>query len=282
MTDYPHRPVSTYRLQFSRRFRFAQARELLPYLHDLGITDCYSSPVLKATPGSTHGYDICDHSQLNPELGSEEEYDALCAALRANGFGYIVDFVPNHMSCDPMANPWWRDVLENGPSSPYARYFDIDWDPVKPELKGKVLLPLLGGQYGRVLERGELRLQFENGALSLAYFDRNLPINPRQSPRVLEMDMASLEGRLGGSPALREYLSILTALRNLPAYTEHEPSRVVERQREKEVARERLARLVTESTGIREHIDAAVRTANGTPGDRASFDGLHTLLEHQA
>ena len=98
------RPVSTYRLQFSRRFRFSDARALLPYLDDLGVTDCYSSPILKATPGSTHGYDICDHGCLNPELGSETEYAAWCDALRARGFGHLVDFVPNHMSCDPSAN----------------------------------------------------------------------------------------------------------------------------------------------------------------------------------
>jgi glycogen operon protein len=279
---FERRPVSTYRLQFNRQFRFADGCDLIPYLENLGITDCYSSPVLKATPGSSHGYDICDHSRLNPELGSDAEYAAFCAALNARGFGHIVDLVPNHMSCDPRTNPWWRDVLENGPSSPYARYFDIDWNPIKPELKGKVLLPLLGDQYGRVLARGELQLRFANGALSLQYFDRDLPINPRQSPRVLGMDIEQLERRLQGDPALREYLSILTALQNLPAYTDEDAARIVERQREKEVARDRLARLVTESPAIGEHIEAAVRVTNGTAGDRASFDRLHTLLEHQA
>jgi len=282
VADAPRRPVSTYRLQLSRRHGFGDARALLPYLDDLGITDVYSSPVLKATPGSTHGYDICDHSQLNPELGSDADYTALCTAIQSRGFGHLVDFVPNHMSCDPTANPWWRDVLENGQSSPYARYFDIDWDPVKPELKGKVLLPLLGDQYGRVIERGELQLRFEDGALHLYYFDRNLPINPRQAPRVLGADIERLEQQLGGDAALREYLSILTALRNLPAYTEHDATRIVERQREKEVARERLARLVRESPAIGDHIAASVRSVNGRSGDSASFNRLHVLLENQA
>ena len=282
MSDVPKRPVSTYRLQFGPRFRFSDARALVPYLADLGITDCYSSPVLLATPGSTHGYDICDHSRLNPELGTDEDYEAWCAALQSHGFGHIVDFVPNHMSCDPATNPWWRDVLENGPSSPYARYFDIDWDPVKPELKGKVLLPLLGDQYGRALERGELQLRFDDGALRLRYFAHDLPINPRQSPRVLGMDLDGLEARLNGDPALHEYLSILTALQNLPLYTEQDAGRIVERQREKEVARQRLARLAGESPAIAGHIDACIRVANGVAGDRASFDRLHTLLEHQA
>src|SRR4029450_13392115 len=191
-------PISTYRLQFNNRFGFADARALLPYLDALGITDCYSSPILRATPGSTHGYDICDHGQLNPKLGSDTEYGAWCAALQSGGFGHILDFLPNHMSSGATANGWWRDVLENGPSSSYGGYFDIDWDPVKPELKKKVLLPLLGDQYGRVLERGELQLRFADGALHLRYFDRALPINPRQSPRVLGIDLERLQKRLPG------------------------------------------------------------------------------------
>jgi (1->4)-alpha-D-glucan 1-alpha-D-glucosylmutase len=153
---------------------------------------------------------------------------------------------------------------------------------VKPELKGKVLLPLLGDQYGRVLERGELQLGFEDGALHLRYFDRDLPINPRQSPRVLGARLDGLQERLQGQPALREYLSILTALQNLPAYTEEDAARIIERQREKEVARERLSRLTRDSPEIKEHVESMVRVANGTVGDRSSFDLLHTLLEHQA
>lgn len=246
------------------------------------ITDCYSSPHVKANPGSRHGYDICDHRALNPELGSSDEYDAFCAALSAHGLGHIVDIVPNHMSADPRSNPWWRDVLENGPSSPFAVFFDIDWEPVKPELHGKVLLPVLGDQYGRVLERGELQLNFEHGALHLRYFDLDLPINPRQSPRVLGLHVDRLEQELGDDPAGREYVSVLTALRNLPAYTERDSTRIAERQREKEVARERLARLAAGCPAVTRHIDQIVREANGVAGQRASFATLHELLEHQA
>ncbi|MGE3510080.1 MAG: malto-oligosyltrehalose synthase, partial [Vicinamibacterales bacterium] len=287
MTSFAHaelvyRRASTYRLQLNRRFGFADAKNLVPYLDELGITNCYSSPILQATPGSPHGYDICDHGHLNPDLGSDVECAEYCDALRTRRLGHLLDIVPNHMSCDPMANLWWRDVLENGPSSPFAHYFDIDWEPVKAELKGKVLLPLLGDQYGNVLERGELRLEVAEGALRLRYFDRDLPINPRQAPRILRLGLDGLEQRLEGTAALREYLSILTALQNLPAYTEDAPDRIVERQREKEVARERLVRLLAESPEIRAHVDEAVRAANGTPGDRTSFDRLHELLEHQA
>lgn len=280
--DPARRPVATYRLQFHAGFRFADAAAVVPYLAELGITDCYCSPYLKANPGSPHGYDICEHGTLNPELGDDADFNAFCAALQAHGLGHIVDFVPNHMAADPRSNPWWRDVLENGPSSPFADFFDIDWEPAKPELKGKVLLPVLGDQYGRVLERGELQLRCEEGALHLRYFDLDLPINPRQSPRVLELGLPRLEEELGDDPALREYLSILTALHNLPVYTERDPARIRERQREKEVSRERLHRLVTESPAIRCHVGACVRRANGVPGDPASFDVLHELLEHQA
>jgi (1->4)-alpha-D-glucan 1-alpha-D-glucosylmutase len=276
------RPVSTYRLQLRSEFSFAEARGVVPYLARLGITECYTSPHFKANPGSTHGYDICDHSSLNPELGTHDEYEALCAALRGHGLGHLADIVPNHMAADPRSNTWWRDVLENGPSSPYASFFDIDWQPVKTELFAKVLLPVLGDQYGRVLERGELQLRYDDGALHLQYFDLVFPVNPRQSPRVLGTHVDRLEAEQAGDPAWREFLSVLTALQNLPAYTERDPARIAERHREKEVTRERLAKLTHESAAIARHVDDIVREANGVAGVPSSFDRLHDLLEHQA
>ncbi|MBI4479755.1 MAG: malto-oligosyltrehalose synthase, partial [Acidobacteria bacterium] len=182
-------PVSTYRLQFSRHFTFQDARTLVPYLSKLGITECYCSPLLVACPGSAHGYDICDHSRLNPEYGSREDFDSFADALASHDMGLILDFVPNHMGIDASANRWWRDVLDSGPSSRYAKYFDIDWDPVKTELKEKVLLPILGDQYGAVLESGQLQIQFQNGSFSLQYFDRNLPLNPRQMRKLLRHNL---------------------------------------------------------------------------------------------
>jgi (1->4)-alpha-D-glucan 1-alpha-D-glucosylmutase len=276
-------PVSTYRLQLHAGFGFAAARDIVSYLARLGITDCYSSPHLMATPGSLHGYDICDHNRLNPDLGSDAEYEAWTDALGAHGLGHLVDIVPNHMTADPDANGWWRDVLENGPSSPFSAYFDVDWTPIKPELRHRVLLPILGDQYGAVLERGELQLRVASGTLVLQYGARTLPLNPRQLPRVLGLD-ASVVGRelAAGSPESLEYLSILTALANLPPTTERDPARVDERHREKEIARQRLARLVDDSPAVAAHLDACVRVVNGTAGDPASFDRLHDLLEHQA
>jgi len=282
VTTTLRRPVSTYRLQLHGEFRFDDARRLVPYLVSLGVTDCYSSPHFEANPGSRHGYDICNHSALNPELGSQDDYAAFCDALASSGLGHVADIVPNHMAADPLSNPWWRDVLENGPSSPYSDFFDIDWQPVKDELFGKVLLPVLGDQYGQVLERGELKLVMVEGALRLRYFERDLPINPRQSPRVLRLGLDRLEAELVGDPALREFLSVLTALENLPPYTERDPQKVAERQREKEVARERLSRLLSDSSAVASHVERILAEANGTAGSPPSFDALHELLEHQA
>ena len=279
----PAVPAVTYRLQLHGGFTFDNARELVPYLESLGVTACYCSPVFRSTPGSTHGYDVSRHTEINPELGGADAFIAFADALRARGIGLILDFVPNHMSNDPHTNDWWRDVLENGPSSPYARFFDIDWQPIKPELRDRLLLPILGEQYGDTLERGLLTLRLERGALVLAYGDVSIPINPRRAPLVYEHDLALLEQQLGAdSPALREFLSILTALRNLPAYTERDQNRILERQREKEVARERLDRLVLEHESVRAHIDRALIAFHGTPGEPRSFDRLHELLELQA
>ncbi|MEZ5287379.1 MAG: malto-oligosyltrehalose synthase [Vicinamibacterales bacterium] len=276
-------PISTYRLQLHPGFTFDDARAIVPYLAALGITDCYCSPIFTARPGSTHGYDVSDHNQINPELGGEPGLLAFAAALEAHGLGLIVDFVPNHMGNDPRTNHWWRDVLENGPSSPYAGVFDIDWDPVKPELKERLLLPILGEQYGSALESGRLRLTMDEGALVLEYYEHRLPINPRRASIVFETRVDALAAELGeDSRDLREYLSIITALRNLPPYVVRDPARVAERQREKEVARERLAHLMAASAPVRRHVDAAIAAVNGVPGRPATFDRLHELLEMQA
>src|SRR2546426_3450349 len=149
-------PISTYRLQFNREFRFADARGIVDYLHELGISDLYASPILKARPGSVHGYDVTDPTQLNPEIGTVEEFDELSDALRANGMGFVLDIVPNHMAAS-LDNPWWFDVLEKGEESPYASFFDVNWETKK------VLLPILGRPYGEVLDNQELVLRIENG-----------------------------------------------------------------------------------------------------------------------
>jgi (1->4)-alpha-D-glucan 1-alpha-D-glucosylmutase len=278
-----HSPASTYRLQLLPSFPFDAAARLAPYLARLGVTTCYASPVLAARPGSAHGYDTCDHGRLNPELGGDAGFAALHAALRAAGLGLIVDFVPNHMSIDPVANRWWRDVLENGPSSEFARNFDIDWSPVKTELQSKVLLPVLGDQYGIVLNQGHLQIACEDGAFSLRYFDLDLPLEPRHLRLLLQHRLDVLQASMPAPDAgLNELLSILFHLEHMPAITETAPERVALRSREKEVARQRIARLLADHPAIRRHVGDNVRLFNGTAGDGRSFNLLHELLEGQA
>jgi (1->4)-alpha-D-glucan 1-alpha-D-glucosylmutase len=276
-------PLSTYRLQIHRGFPLTSAREIVPYLARLGVNACYTSPYFTAAPDSTHGYDVCNHNEINPEVGGTSAHDEFSRALAAHGMRHVVDFVPNHMGVGTGRNSWWNDVLENGPSSPAAMFFDIDWHPVKAELQAKLLLPILGDQYGRVLERGELQLAFAGGTLVLRYFEQELPLNPPQAAHVYAIAAERLKASLGDNhPSLNELLSIVTSLQNLPPYTTTDPERVAERHREKEVARTRLGRLVSEAPAVREAIESASAQFNGTAGDSSSFDALHELLEAQA
>ncbi|HEY7313876.1 MAG TPA: malto-oligosyltrehalose synthase, partial [Gemmataceae bacterium] len=276
-------PSATYRLQFNSGFTFRDARDLASYLHALGISDCYASPVLQARAGSTHGYDICDHGRLNPELGGEADFDAFSDALRRHGMGLILDMVPNHMGIADAGNGWWMDVLENGAGSIYARYFDIDWHPVNPDLENKVLLPLLEDQYGRVLESGKIRLAFESGAFFLYYYEVKLPVAPCTYASILEPALAGVARVLSEEHVhLSELRSILTALRYLPPRSGLPADKIVERNREKEIVKRRLAALHESSPEVRAAIDVAVAALNGAVGDPRSFDTLDRLIDCQA
>jgi (1->4)-alpha-D-glucan 1-alpha-D-glucosylmutase len=276
-------PGATYRLQLHPGFTFRGATALAPYLARLGITDCYCSPCFQARPGSNHGYDICDYNRLNAELGSEADFQAFADALAAQQMGLVLDFVPNHMAVDALRNPWWRSVLESGQASPYAKFFDIDWDPIKPELRGKVLLSFLGDHYGVVLERGDLKLVLENGGLALRYGDLDWAIDPHQYPNVFRLNLEPLQADLKSDDSqLQEFLSVLTSLDHLPLTTETSPERVAERQREIKVACERLGRVLDACPRIRQHIDSKLQMINGQAGKPESFDRLHELLEEQA
>lgn len=276
-------PRVTYRLQFNPDFTFQQAEALVSYLHDLGISDCYASPLLAACPGSNHGYDICDYSRLNPALGEEQDFEAFVTALQQKGLGLIFDMVPNHMGISMPGNDWWMDVLENGPSSQYAAYFDIDWYPTKAELENKVLLPILEDQYGQVLENGKLKLSFEEGSFFVSYYDFKLPVAPRSYSIVLTKCMENLTEALDEEDEdLQEFQSILTALEHLPPVTTQEPQALAERSREKEVIKRRLAALTGSNVKVRAAVEAAVAALQGTVGDPDSFDELHALLDAQA
>lgn len=275
-------PAATYRLQFNSGFRFSDAGEIVSYLHRLGISDIYASPYFKASAGSLHGYDVLDHNSLNPEIGTEEEFEALVGKLKKNGMGQILDIVPNHMCIEGQGNTFWTDVLENGPSSLYASFFDIDWHPVKKELENKILIPILGDQYGAVLENGELRLSFEEGSFFILYYDHKLPIVPKSYNTILTLRIEALEVELSAAaPQFQELMSIVTALRHLPPSTEHDPERIEERYREKEVVKRRLWSLYQNSSAIGAFIDGTVESFNGTKGDPRSFHLLDELLRQQ-
>lgn len=274
-------PTATYRLQFNKHFTFQQASEIVPYLRDLGISHVYASPIFKAPPESLHGYDICDHNELNPAIGNREDFDAFVATLHEHGLGQIADFVPNHMGIVTPLNAWWMDVLENGPGSRFASHFDIDWQPVKDELNGKVLLPILGDQYGRVLERGELKLEFSSGAFFVRYFDAKLPVEPRTGLMVLRPAFELMTTRELPDAVRLEVQSIMTALDHLPPPSETDGERVTERAREKEVIKQRLTRVCYECAGVREAVEETMRSIEGRVGEPQTFDVFDALLSAQ-
>jgi (1->4)-alpha-D-glucan 1-alpha-D-glucosylmutase len=278
-------PVATYRLQFNAHFTFRDAHAIIDYLSCLGISDCYASSYLKAVPGSLHGYDVVDPTRLNPEIGSREEYDAWIDALRSHGMGHVLDVVPNHMGIAKSSNPWWLDVLENGPSSRFARFFDIEWHPVKAELADKVLIPILGDQYGAVLERKELQVACADGSFVVRYFDDAIPVAPDTYGEILEPQLN--ERTAAGEPAAEsadvdELRSVITSSRNLPPRSTRDPELIAVRARDKEVVKRRLAALVDRSEEIREVVDRAVARINGTAGVPRSFDALDNLLNAQS
>lgn len=279
--NHPRIPTATYRLQFNRQFTFAQAREIVPYLNELGISDCYASPYFQAHAESLHGYDITDHNKLNAAIGSRADYNGWVAELQRNSMGQIVDFVPNHMGIDEPLNQWWMDVLENGPSSLYAPYFDIQWKPLKSNLENKVLLPILGDQYGRVLERGELRVHFGAGTFLLRYYEHEFPIAPGTYRHILEIALEKL-APFRDRDFYAEVQSIITALEYLPRRTETDPVRIAERTREKEIIKRRLERRCQESREVQEAIAQAITQINGIPGEPRSFDSLDLLLSDQS
>ncbi len=278
-------PVATYRLQFNRCFTFLSAQRLIPYLHRLGISHVYASPLLKARPHSTHGYDIVDHNALNPELGDQSDFEAYVNALHQHGMGQILDIVPNHMGVWFEDNAWWLDVLEHGEASSYASYFDIDWHPTNPLLHNRVLVPCLSDHYGTVLEAGELRLELDAtaGAFAVRYHQHLLPIDPRTYPRILGSPTELAGPRAGADQqALRQLRSLIGACHALPRRTELAPASRRRRRQETDECKARLADLYRRCPAINDLIRARVRICNGTPGKPVSFDRLHRLLESQA
>ena len=276
-------PCATYRLQLNLAFTFRQAASVVDYLNDLGITDCYTSPFLMAHPGSMHGYDVTDHTRFNPEIGSEEEFTAFAERLKQRAMGLVVDVVPNHMCITHPSNLWWWDVLENGPSSDYSAYFDIDWNPPKSELANKVLLPFLPDQFGLVLESQAIKAVYDAGIFSLDSQGTLYPLAPRSWALLLERVLQKVKEQLpAADDHLLELESILTAISHLPLREETDLVKVRERQREKEVIKRRLGALVEGSDKTRAALNQVLAAINGSKGDPHSFDPLEKLLDDQA
>ncbi len=279
------RVLATYRLQLNTDFGFRRARDVVAYLHDLGITHCYSSSILAAMPGSTHGYDVIDHSRVNPELGTEEDFKTWCRSLHDRDMGLILDVVPNHMGIAKALNRWWYDVLENGSSSRFAAVFDIDWHPLKRELHNKVLLPILSDHYGVVLENQEITVAYEEDRFVVHCGGCRLPLAPKSWSTVLSYRLDSLlsdDMAQAESEGLTELQSILTAIRHLPDREDSTPDEREEREREKEVIRKRIAVLLANNQRIAAFVQGNICLFNGTAGEPRSFDLLDELLNQQA
>jgi len=276
-------PRATYRLQLNSGFTLRDATAIIPYLARLGVSHIYCSPYFRARPGSAHGYDVVDHNAFNPEIADAADFERFVATLRAHGMGHILDIVPNHVGVMGSYNAWWMDVLENGPSSMYAEFFDIDWQPPNPALAGKLLVPVLGESYGRVLERGELepRFECEGGAFAIYYHEHRFPLDPRTYPRILESALQRLSFDALPPEARAEFENLIAGFGHLPRRNETSTETTAARNRDKEVYKRRLAAMCATYGSIAQAIDATIAAllVKGNPG--ASTDELHELLDAQ-
>lgn len=277
----PAIPSATYRFQFNRNFRFEDAKRVLDSLRELGITHIYASPILGSRHGSEHGYDATDPTRIDPDLGSEEDFFAFQDDLRERGMGIVLDIVPNHMAASS-ENPWWMDVLENGPGSAYASYFDIDWHPGPRSLEGKILLPVLGQPFGEVLESGELRLLLTRNKFFIQYSESTFPLSPKSYRHVLIHRIDKLKESLAESaPPYGEYVGILESLAALFRSESSVPESPADKRLKFEAIRGRLGQLLETSDEIKQFVQANRDEFNGTPGDPASYRLLEALLTEQ-
>lgn len=275
-------PVSTYRLQMNYQFTFSQATSLIEYLDMLGISHIYSSPLLKALPGSNHGYDVIDHTRLNEEIGTEEEFYLFTEELKKRKMGLILDIVPNHM-CTHYDNPIFRDILTHGRASRFADFMDINWEPVKKELKNKLLLPLLGDNFGAELENGKFELSFKDGRFLLSYYDNIMPIDPKTYSYILSQ-RPTMETFLvdRSSKDLIELDKLIYEFDNLPDRRYSNYLGRFQRYTRSESLISGLNNLYQISGSIRAHIHNTLTLINGKKGETASFNRLEELINLQS
>jgi (1->4)-alpha-D-glucan 1-alpha-D-glucosylmutase len=264
-------PRSTYRLQLHAEFKFADALGILQYLWQLGIGDFYLSPVFEARPGSKHGYDVTRHDRVNPELGGEQEFAYFAQAVREAGMGLLLDIVPNHMGVGN-DSVWWQDVLENGRTSQYAEFFDIDWDPLKADMRGKLLVPILGDQYGKELENKRIQIEIKDGCARVRYYDYSFPLAPRSLPLIFA------EEQMGELP--ERFRDLLRELSHIPPNDTADSSLAAQRRGQLEEIKPHIRKALMRPDSQAEIADA-VKKVNGITGDAHSFDRLHEVLEAQ-
>ncbi|MGH9126132.1 MAG: malto-oligosyltrehalose synthase [Acidimicrobiales bacterium] len=267
-------PSATYRVQLHAGFAFADLAGIADYMAALGVSHAYLSPSLQAAAGSTHGYDVIDPQRINAELGGAEGFAEVAHRTRSLGLGLVLDIVPNHMALDGRDNRWWWDVLANGPSSPFARYFDIDWDSPERKLTGSVLVPILGDHYGRVLEAGEISVEREGGTFVVRYYDHTLPV----SPRTIDLLLAAVAARLdsdGHGQAAIDLAALGLEFGDLPHALIVDPDLAAERQRDSRVLQDRLRRLADSHPEVATALDAEAKAISGDP------DRLDGLLQRQ-
>jgi len=259
--------IATYRLQMWRDFTLDDAAAIAEYLAQLGISHLYSSPVLQAVKGSTHGYDVLDHSRVNEELGGEAAFERLSGVLRQHDLGFLLDIVPNHMAIGGRDNRWWWDVLENGQSSRYAPYFDVEWMPPESKLHHVVMLPILGDHYGRILDAGEIHIERQGGAFTVHYHDHVFPVAPRSFPFILT--------RVESSVASDDLAFFADALEHLPSSWSTDWVSLQRRHRDKGILGTLLARFFQENPAAAAAVDRTIEDING------DHQALHDLLERQ-
>jgi len=269
-------PTATYRIQFNSGFGFDAAKKITAYLAELGISDLYASPIFKARAGSTHGYDVVDPNQINPELGSEENFEALVNETKHYGLGWLQDIVPNHMAYDSQ-NKSLMDVLENGSNSDFFDYFDINWNHPYESIKGRVLAPLLGNYYGDCLENGEIQLQYDETGLSVNYYNLRLPVKLESYVKFITHGLGKLTKSLGRHhPDFIKMMGVFYLLKNI-----NDEPKGKERYDQIAFVNELLWELYTQNSEVKEFIDSNVKFFNGEPGKPESFNSLDSLLTEQ-
>lgn len=267
-------PRATYRVQFTPDFGFAEVAKILPYLASLGISHIYASPIFRARKGSLHGYDVVDPSSINPELGGEEGFETLIREARRLGIEWLQDIVPNHMAYDSQ-NEMLMDVLERGPESEFHNFFDVDWNHPYESLRGRIVVPFLGKFYGEALESGEIHLAYEDGALTVNYYDKKIPLSAGAHLKFFGHDIERLEGKPGAAqaPEFIKFSGHVNLLRTISALPSPE-----EKKKQFTFFKEMMRETFERSEAVKEFVRENLETFNGSKGRPETFDLLDTLL----